>query len=404
MTWVAVVTLWLAAASAALAIAFRHRIAAAWREPVLRSPVVILESDDWGYGPVEQSGMLKRLAELLAGFHDRTGRSPVMTLGVVLAGPDTATMRSEECRRYSRIGIGDPRLAGVRDAMLAGAERGVFALQLHGREHFWPDSLVRVARRSAWLREWLATDDMPSTELLPSPLQSRWTDAEHLPSRPLPVDAIDSEAMAEVRAFANAFAVLPQVAVPPTFLWNRDVEAAWVRAGVDVVVTPGRRNTARSADGGFVREQEEIYNGAHGDGGCMYVVRDVYFEPALGHERGRAVADVIARSRLGRPALIEIHRSNFLADPAAVERALGELARFIGEILTHLPGVRFMSTAELATHYRDFSDLTETRTFLRLHFLLRRLSAIPRLRKFAWMTGAILPAGLAFAITRPRPW
>ena len=60
-----------------------------------------------------------------------------------------------------------------------------------------------------------------------------------------------------------------------------------------------------------------------------------------------------------------------------------------------------MDTAELAQHYRERSDLVETRISARVHFLLRRLAEISRLRKLAWATFIILPAWLAYLITRP---
>jgi hypothetical protein len=402
VTVIALAVAWIAVTCVVLAIVYRGSISNAWREPVLRTPVMILESDDWGYGPVEQSGMLQRLAETLAAHRDQAGRHPVMTLGVVLAGPDTVAMRAEGWRDYRRIGIGDGPLVAIRDTMGAGLRRGVFALQLHGREHFWPDCLMRAAEHSPALREWLAASDTPRTEQLPPPLQSRWTNAERLPSQSLAVDAIRSAVAAEVRAFAETFGTLPEVAVPPTFLWNQDVEAAWAAAGVGIVVTPGRRNTGRDAKGNLVCEPHDIHNAAHGANGCMYVVRDVYFEPALGHEHGRAVNDVIAKCRLGRPALVEIHRANFLADRATAERAIDELSRFLDKVMARLPDVRFMSTAELARQFRDVSHMVETRTLPRLHFLLRRLSHVSRLRKLAWITGAIIPAGLVYLITRPR--
>ena len=61
-----------------------------------------------------------------------------------------------------------------------------------------------------------------------------------------------------------------------------------------------------------------------------------------------------------------------------------------------------MSTAELARHYRDRSDLVARGVGTRIHFLLRRLAEISRLRKLAWATGVVLPAWLAYRITRPR--
>jgi hypothetical protein len=128
MELIAAIVIWLAVSSALLAFAFRRALSAAWREPVLRAPVLILESDDWGYGPQVQAEQLDRLADLLADFRDTLGRHPVATLGVVLAGPDTERIRADGCRTYHRVTLADPRLASVREAMLRGAARGVFAL------------------------------------------------------------------------------------------------------------------------------------------------------------------------------------------------------------------------------------------------------------------------------------
>src|ERR1700751_1750825 len=111
MPVIAAVILWLAVSAALLALAFRRALSAAWREPVLRSPVLILETDDWGYGPLVQAERLDRLANLLAGFRDALGRHPVATIGVVLAGPDTERIRIDDCRMYHRMTLADPRLA-----------------------------------------------------------------------------------------------------------------------------------------------------------------------------------------------------------------------------------------------------------------------------------------------------
>jgi hypothetical protein len=210
LTLLAIVPVWLAASCALLALAYRRALLAAWREPVLRAPVLILESDDWGYGPTEQAERLQRIAEVLAGFRDRTGRHPVMTLGVVLAGPDTALMRTENCRRYHRVALDDPRLEPIRNAMSSGAARGVFALQLHGREHYWPDCLTDAAQSKAPVRDWLTAPGFAQTEALPPPLQSRWIDATDLPSKPLPADRVAAEAAAEVGDFAACLVLRPR--------------------------------------------------------------------------------------------------------------------------------------------------------------------------------------------------
>ena len=53
-------------------------------------------------------------------------------------------------------------------------------------------------------------------------------------------------------------------------------------------------------------------------------------------------------------------------------------------------------------HSRDRSGLVERQIRTRLHFLIRRVAGISRLRKLAWATGAAIPAWLAYVVTRPR--
>jgi hypothetical protein len=396
------VALWLGASCAALAFAFRREIAAAWNEPVLRAPVLILESDDWGYGPVVQAERLEELAALLGRFEDRYGRHPVMTLGVVLGGPDTERIRADRCEGYSRITLADARLAPVREAMLRGAERGVFALQLHGAEHYWPDCLMRAAATDAKIRDWLTGAGFPCTESLPAPLQSRWIDATILPSAPLARDAVEAAATAEAVEFSKILGFQADVVVPPTFVWSSPVEGAWARAGLRVVVTPGRRCETRDANAAPLPADTDFFNGRIGAGDVLYVVRDSYFEPRLGHTHERALGALRAKTDLGRPTLLETHRMNFLDDDATRRQALREVNVLIGAALAEFPASRFMSTAELAGHYRERSMLVESRPAVRIHYLLRRLARVSRLRKLATVTGAAGLAWMTYVVTRPR--
>ena len=401
MSVIGAVILWLLATSAVLALAYRRAFAAAWQEPVLRAPVLILESDDWGYGPLAQAERLDRIADVLASFRDAAGRHPVATLGVVLAGPDPERMHEDGGRIYRRVGLDDPRLASVRDAMLRGAARSVFRLQLHGLEHFWPPSLMCSAGKDARIRKWLTGDSFGVTEDLPSALQSRWIDASVLPAAALSEPDATAAATEEARIFAAVFEAAPEVVVPSTFIWTEAVEQAWVRAGARVIVTPGVRNESRDADGRVVPGDVTCFNGQRTPEGATYVVRDVYFEPSLGHDHRRALAALRAKTRLARPALLEMHRLNFIRDARTTQNALDEMRALLQAALAVLPALRFMSTADLAREYRDRSALVERRVGPRLHYLIRRLAEVSRLRKLAWATGAALPAWLAYVLTRP---
>ena len=400
MIVLAVLVLWLVVSSLILALVYRRALFAAWREPVLRAPVLIFESDDWGYGPLMQAERLERLATSLAEFRDGAGRHPVVTLGVVLAGPDTRRIREDQCGVYHRLALDDPRFAPVREAMRRGRDLGVFALQLHGLEHFRPASVLRRID-DARIRAWLTGDSPASTEDLPSALQSRWVDASVLPSIPLAESEVIAATAEEAKTFASIFAIAPEVAVPTTFVWTDAVERGWVRAGVRVVVTPGLRNESRDADGAVVPGPSRYFNGERTADGAVVVVRDAYFEPALGHTSEQALAALRAKTILGRPTLLEMHRFNFIGDAAVAQRALDELRKLSQAALAAFPALRFMSTAELAQQYRERLPLVENRAPARLHFFIRRLAEVSRLRKLAWATGAALPALLAYVLTRP---
>jgi hypothetical protein len=269
-------------------------------------------------------------------------------------------------------------------------------------EHFWPDCLMRAAAANRQIRDWLTAPGFPSTEGLPPALQSRWIDATGLPSRPLPVADVIAAAGEECRVFAATFGAPPEVAVPPTFVWTEDVESAWVGAGVRVVVTPGRRCESRDRDGRPVPAGQDHHNGATGRDGVLYMVRDSYFEPALGHTHQGALRALARNTHLGRPTLLEIHRMNFVGDERSAQRALDEVTGLLEAACAEFPDLRFMDTAELARHCRERSDLVASRLGARTHFLLRRLQEISRLRKLAWATGVVLPAWLAYLATAPR--
>jgi hypothetical protein len=109
-------------------------LARLWREPVLRRPVVILESDDWGPGPEQHAESLRRLADLLVRFRDSRGRHPTMTLAVVLAVPDTEHMRIHGTSGYSRVSLSAPRVFGDNRCHALGRDAGSvrFTASRHG--------------------------------------------------------------------------------------------------------------------------------------------------------------------------------------------------------------------------------------------------------------------------------
>lgn len=360
---------------------------ALWREPVLTYPVVIVESDDWGPGPESDGAMLQRIAKQLAAIRDQDGRPAVMTLGVVLGSPDGAAILASDCWTYRRTLLDEARYVPIVQAMRDGCAAGVFALQRHGLEHCWPDSLLARARQDAELRAWLANPDARS-EALPSALQSRWADTASLPSRPLPVADVEAAVREEGQVFERVFGQRPSVAVPNTFVWTDAVERAWAADGVRCVVTCGRQFEGRGADGGLSAATRLILNGESGQGGIQYVVRDVYFEPIRGHRAEQVWQGVAERTALGRPALVETHRESFIASPEMGAQSLSELTRALQGVVQRHPAVCFLTTAALADVFGASDSPLIARDFAtRLVFFLRRLLATPTLSRVLKLSG-----------------
>ncbi|MGE3773760.1 MAG: hypothetical protein AB7I32_12600 [Gammaproteobacteria bacterium] len=369
--------------------AFHRPLRALWREPVFRAPVAILESDDWGAGPPEQAAALARLRELLADARNAAGETIVMTVGVILETVDRDATRA--AGRYVAAGLSAPGQAGILEALVDGARAGAFALQLHGQAHYWPDSLLARASRDAEVAAWLAEGGLGWTEALPSALQARWTETSRLPSVPLPESAVRAAAAAEVDIWRSVFGSAPEVAVPTTFVWTPVVERAWAAAGIRVMVTPGVRHEARGADGAPACITARIVNGERGDGGLLFLVRDVYFEPALGHGPSRLADGVLARAALGRPALIEMHRFNFCG-PRATPAAFDTLRAALAELLARVPDVRFMSTAALAGVIARRDEACIERALVpRLAVWARRVRELRDFGRWARVTGLALP-------------
>lgn len=379
-----------------LPLAWHRQLLALWREPVLRHPVLIVESDDWGAGPLEQAAALDAIADCLARHHDSEGRSPVMTVALILALPEAnAATRLRD--------LDSPEFATILAALHAGIARGVLAPQLHGMTHFWPPALAAAALAQPQVAAWLAKPDL--TEQLPSPLQSRWIDASQLPSRPLDDTPVHVAVAEEVAAYTRLLGVPPQVGVPPTFVWTAAVESAWAAAGVRVLVTPGRRFTRRDGAGRPAGIDKTMLNGESAVGEAIYLVRDDYFEPLLGHTPEHALAALARKTTLGRPCLLETHRNNFLAaaggDPDQSLAALDSLYR---RALTAYPDLRFLSCAELGRGMRGNDPVwIERDRRRRFTIWLRRIAGLPRFGKAARLIGLLPLLNLLARPDRPRP-
>lgn len=316
------------------------RLKAALFEPALARPVLVLESDDWGAGDASQAVALNRLADLLESVRDADGHPAVMTIGLVSGFMDRSAWAAGQ--GYVRCTLEDPGQMPILDALRDGLARGVFVIQWHGLEHYWPQSVMQTAQRpevGAWLASAAPTEDLPRE------LQSRWTNAARLPSTALSRAEIEAAVAEEAALLQRLFGIVPEVAVPNTFLWTDEVEQSWAAHGVRFVITCGMRYSHYDARGNMRPDLIDLYNGARASNGVSYLVRDVYFEPARGHVPENVVEEFAARTAMGRPCLIETHRFNYLG--ASAESSLAALEMMLRKALRRFPLLRFASSQEV---------------------------------------------------------
>lgn len=384
LAFAAVLLLW-----SAVLLSFAGPLVARWREPVLRQPVLIIESDDWGAGPLAQADALVRLSALLQGIRDMSGHPAILTLGVTLEVPDGARIAASGGATYHALTLADSYFAPVRTAMQAGMQAGVLVPQLHGQSHYWPAAILAAARMDGDVHNWLISSEPASTEALPPHLQTRWVDASHLPSQSLAPETIRQAVKLEAATYLSLFGRAPQVAVATTFIWNETVEAAWAQAGIEVIVTPGQRATSRNALGLPSDVDAFMLAGERSLAGPTYLVRDVYFEPALGHGPDRLVEGLKRCTRQGRACLVETHRFNFLQ---SLDASLAALEAGLNRALSSCPTLRFMAPLDLAQAMNARDPVwIETRLKPRLVAWCARLDEIPRFRRIAQLSGLAWP-------------
>jgi hypothetical protein len=308
-----------------------------------------------------------------------------MALGVVLAIPKRDDGDSGQPQEQT---LNDADFGAIRAAMQAGVDSGVFQLQLHGRSHYWLPALTEACGANPAVARWLAGPDTWRTEALPAGLQSRWAPEVGGAQFPISDDATRTAAEAEARLFQECFGTVAAVAVPTTFVWTAAVEHGWAAAGIRAVVTPGRhyRHRRQFDDPGSA---PMITNGMRSEN-VAYVVRDQYFEPFKGHTAEDGLRALAANTALGRPALLEIHRVNYL-EPALRERSLSAMRELLSRALETYPNLRFLSTVELVDAMEaEVADLIDRSMRGRIAAWCARVRTVPRFWRLARLSGLAL--------------
>ena len=292
-----------------------------------------------------------------------------------------------------------PEFKNILGIIKEGKSSGVFYLQLHGMEHYWPPALMQAQDSNKVVRDWLISNN--KTEDLPSHLQSRWSNGSQLPSKEIEVHDIHDYVMEECDLFNTLFGYFPVVVVPPTFDWNMLVERAWLSHGIQTIITPGMKFDGRDKEGKLILVGDMIFNGQQSNTGLNYLVRDNYFEPAHGHKAEDVEQSISRKSELARPVLLEMHRFNYYED--TTQASLSELDRMISRVCEHFPQINFMTTEVLIQiiNNRDSNYLIDKLT-TRTGYWVKRMMLVSGLQKWIKLSGAIIVFKLLAIVFLPK--
>ncbi len=140
-----------------------------------------------------------------------------------------------------------------------------------------------------------------------------------------------------------------------------------------------------TADGALQSNGRTFYTGdIDQETGALYLVRDIYFEPDMGHKADRALTDVINRTSCARASLIEMHRFNFLSEK---QHALNELKHLLDKLSERLPHVLFLTVEELASVYQTKDGMLFHEFSKRLWILVKRIQLLLQYNRVAKYSG-----------------
>ncbi|MDA9981289.1 hypothetical protein N9H39_00820 [Gammaproteobacteria bacterium] len=407
----ALLLVWLGC-SGALWLWRRELFSRTWHEPYVAGLALVIESDDWGPGESFHTERLDGLSGLLGRYSDSTGRTAMLTAGMVLAAPDTRAIRekgySSYVRRYLDRGF-ELLLEAFRRAMQA----GTLVPQLHGLEHYYGEGLIRLAAANdERVLKAFRHDEWSDWESLDSPLQGHYVDGTRLPTTPLPRHEQQETVNAAAMAFQRMFGISSSSTVAPCYLWNDTTESIWYEHGIRFIQTAGYRCAGRGEDRTYIQDKQLIRPGDQNDLGQVYLVRNAMYEPVDGRGDDSCMSEIKQAQRQGLPAVISMHRYNFTRSRREYEMALAGLDRLLSTTAISFQPIRYLSSPELGAWFAgDDNPITdpvtgkswpELRSLTGLEktgaFLFRLWYRHAKLRLVTLVTGLIIPLGI-FALS-----
>lgn len=356
--------------------------------------IVVIESDDWGsicmpsrdvynllknqgikvdqnayfrYDSLESEDDILLLLETLTRFTDCNGRSPVITVNMIVANPDFNSIRSLDYAGYKYEKITEtyksyPKHNESFTLLREGLNNKLLFPQLHGREHLnvrkWmlnlkegnPDLLLAFNHKMISLPSLYTSENM-----------NGYRDAFEVES----TDEIQdhSEIIKDAtRTFEELFGFQSKTIIPPCYIWTNKHEKIFKDNEIDFIQGISLQYEPLFVPGTLRYNKRFHFTGERNKLNQRYLVRNAFFEPSL-NQSFDWVNDCLSRIETSfkwrKPAIIGTHRVNFMGyiEPSNRSRNLVLFRQLLSKLLRKWPDVEFMHTAELASFMVGAKDL-----------------------------------------------
>ncbi len=355
----------------------------------VKEPVVLFQSDDWGFNRVGSQAALKEYCggngELLkgnmalkdaleteedvlllkdvlteGGVRGAGENAAVFTCNAVMANPNFEEILrvggeyfvAEDVREsYQKVyGHG----VGGFSTLVEGNQQGIFDIQFHAWVHL---------QYGAWLQALRAQDTevLRGAELGICGVSSSW--AKRKLGRSNFLAALDWQPTDEgysqlLESWKLAFSGFEEVwgkqatsFMAPAYIWSEEVEAMLLNQGLLSVQGLPYQLTPKGS-GKFGRKYRRMRKNSSG---VQYTLRNCYFEPGENYSRDY-VSECLQRMKTliswRVPVIINTHRFNYMGGIDVDHRAhgLNELTRLIASIRKQWPEARFIGTKEIVNY------------------------------------------------------
>ena len=350
-----------------------------------RRKIVVIESDDWGsirmpskevYNKFLEKGIrvdkdpycrydslatpddLEALFEVLSSVKDKNGKPAVLTANTVTANPDFEKIKTSDFTQYYYEPFTDTLKRNKEteksfELWKQGMQSGVFHPQFHGREHLnvkkWMKTLQsgeEVTRLAFELGTFGLTTEVDDR------IKGNYMGAFNsgLPEDTAEYDVILKEGL---DLFEKIFGYRSLSFIPTTYTWSPHIEPELKQNGVKYLQGMVHQRIPIDDDTTF-KYKKNNFTGYLSKAGLLYVTRNAYFEPSQ-YPENDWFADCLKRVdialRWGKPAIISIHRLNFIGniDDNNRKRNLALFRRLLTVIVKKYPEVEFMSSAKLGS-------------------------------------------------------